>query len=101
MPVRLTPLREMEASVAPRPRRIQTRIRAGRAVPQVVERAVGEVSFLLMGEISFRSSFSSLLVAAIAIAGAGCKKECTPGESIACVGPGGCSGGQVCNADGT
>lgn len=26
--------------------------------------------------------------------------RCTPGQSIACVGPGGCKGGQVCNPDG-
>jgi hypothetical protein len=26
---------------------------------------------------------------------------CVPGASVACVGPGGCSGGQVCSADGT
>ncbi|MFK8003078.1 MAG: hypothetical protein AB8H86_26145 [Polyangiales bacterium] len=26
---------------------------------------------------------------------------CTPGASVACVGAGGCAGGQVCNADGT
>lgn len=26
---------------------------------------------------------------------------CTPGQSVACVGPGGCAGGQACNADGT
>jgi hypothetical protein len=26
---------------------------------------------------------------------------CTPGKSVACVGPGGCSGGQACNAGGT
>jgi hypothetical protein len=26
---------------------------------------------------------------------------CTPGQSIACVGPGGCSGGQICNASGS
>ena len=25
---------------------------------------------------------------------------CSPGESIACTGPGGCSGGQACKADG-
>lgn len=26
---------------------------------------------------------------------------CTPGRSVACVGPGGCAGGQACNASGT
>src|SRR5262245_41314689 len=26
---------------------------------------------------------------------------CTPGQSIACVGPAGCQGGQVCKADGS
>lgn len=30
----------------------------------------------------------------------GSKMTCLPGEGRACVGPGGCSGGQVCNADG-
>jgi hypothetical protein len=29
------------------------------------------------------------------------KPLCTPGASVACVGIGGCSGGQVCNADGS
>ena len=28
-------------------------------------------------------------------------KACTPGQSIACVGAGGCSGGQICNQSGT
>lgn len=28
-------------------------------------------------------------------------KACTPGQSVACTGPGGCSTNQVCNADGT
>ncbi len=28
-------------------------------------------------------------------------KACIPGRSVACVGPGGCAGGQVCRADGT
>ncbi|HSQ66925.1 MAG TPA: hypothetical protein VLM85_27085 [Polyangiaceae bacterium] len=28
-------------------------------------------------------------------------KSCTPGASVACAGPGGCSGAQVCSADGT
>jgi len=27
-------------------------------------------------------------------------KACTPGASVACVGPGGCSGAQVCTSDG-
>lgn len=26
---------------------------------------------------------------------------CTPGASVACTGPGGCSGGQVCRSDGS
>ena len=29
------------------------------------------------------------------------KDVCTPGQSVACTGPGGCAGGQVCAADGT
>lgn len=45
---------------------------------------------------------------AVAILGVGCgseepaaaQKACTPGQSQACVGPGACQGGQVCNADG-
>lgn len=28
-------------------------------------------------------------------------RTCTPGASVACVGAGGCAGGQVCNAEGT
>jgi len=33
---------------------------------------------------------------------AGCESQvCTPGTSVACVGAGGCAGGQVCLADGT
>lgn len=28
-------------------------------------------------------------------------QTCAPGASVSCVGPGGCAGGQVCNADGT
>lgn len=31
---------------------------------------------------------------------AGSSGACTPGQSVACVGPGGCQGGQVCRADG-
>jgi hypothetical protein len=27
--------------------------------------------------------------------------HCTPNQSVACVGPGGCAGGQTCNAEGT
>ncbi len=40
----------------------------------------------------------SLLVAGC---GGGDEPLCTPGASVACVGTGGCAGGQVCNADGT
>lgn len=33
---------------------------------------------------------------------AGCESQvCTPGTSVACVGAGGCAGGQVCNAEGS
>jgi hypothetical protein len=28
-------------------------------------------------------------------------RECIPGQSVACVGPGGCTGGQACNSAGT
>lgn len=46
-------------------------------------------------------------LALVAMASAGCGDDdgpagaCTPGESVACVGAGGCSGGQVCLPDGT
>jgi hypothetical protein len=33
--------------------------------------------------------------------GSGTSTSCTPGASVACVGAGGCQGGQACNADGT
>lgn len=47
---------------------------------------------------------ASILSGAI-LMGVGCSSsppdpQCVPGESVACVGVGGCSGGQVCNADG-
>jgi hypothetical protein len=49
--------------------------------------------------------FSNLLVSfaalVIACSGASPNQSCTPGESVACVGPGGCNGGQACNAQGT
>jgi hypothetical protein len=32
---------------------------------------------------------------------AGAMTVCTPGASVACTGPGGCAGGQVCNANGS
>lgn len=32
---------------------------------------------------------------------AGSSGACTPGQSVACVGPGGCQGGQVCRDDGS
>lgn len=44
-------------------------------------------------------------IALIAVISLGCEKEedraCTPGQSVACVGVGGCSGAQVCNAEGS
>lgn len=51
----------------------------------------------------------SFLFAGIALAACGSDAQkavapdgvCVPGKSEACVGPAGCSGGQVCNADGT
>lgn len=43
-----------------------------------------------------------VLCAALAVFAAGCDNNvCNPGESQACVGPGGCSGGQRCNDDGS
>ncbi len=41
----------------------------------------------------------SLAVALSACSSA--KQKCVPGESVACVGPAGCQGGQACNANGT
>src|SRR3984885_281491 len=41
---------------------------------------------------------ASLYVAACGTGTA--QSECTPGQSISCVGPGGCTGGQTCNGDG-
>jgi hypothetical protein len=38
---------------------------------------------------------------ALAIAAScGGAKACVPGQSVACVGPAGCRGGQICNSDG-
>lgn len=31
----------------------------------------------------------------------GSSGACVPGQSVACIGPGGCEGGQVCREDGT
>jgi len=42
-----------------------------------------------------------LALAIVASPTACSSKSCTPGQSVACTGPGGCAGGQVCNADGT
>ncbi len=55
------------------------------------------------------SAFSLLLAFAPAACGGssssggadGSTRACTPGQSIACVGVGGCSGGQVCGSDGS
>lgn len=50
----------------------------------------------------FSTLIFSLFASVIACSGAGpVAQTCTPGESVACVGPGGCNGGQACNADGT
>lgn len=51
----------------------------------------------------FTGSVSLLFVigAVIACSGGGTEKLCTPGKSEACVGEGGCAGGQVCNEAGT
>jgi hypothetical protein len=54
-----------------------------------------------------RSILTNLAIVALAAdcaASLGCssgKTVCVPGQSIACVGPAACQGGQVCNADGT
>ena len=51
-----------------------------------------------------RGTLSVALVLSLWIAGCGGGGDeplCTPGASVACVGTGGCSGGQVCNAEGT
>lgn len=53
--------------------------------------------------MSARGPLSQTVLLAVATAGVfptGCGKTCTPGQSIACAGAGGCSGGQVCAADG-
>lgn len=42
-----------------------------------------------------------LAVVGLWLLSCGAPRICTPGKSEACVGPGGCSGGQSCNADGT
>jgi hypothetical protein len=44
--------------------------------------------------------FAFALAVSAAAAGSGGGSVCTPGQSVACVGPGGCAGGQVCAADG-
>src|SRR5262245_61996227 len=41
------------------------------------------------------------LASVLVLACGGHPRVCTPGASVACVGTGGCAGGQVCNADGT
>src|ERR1043166_7860195 len=51
-----------------------------------------------------RNTFFLLIPIAFVLASACGAQEvashCTPGQSIACVGAGGCSGGQTCNANG-
>ena len=44
-------------------------------------------------------AFTSVLL--VPLFTAGCHPNCTPGQSVACTGPGGCAGGQVCAAEGT
>lgn len=46
---------------------------------------------------------TQILTTVLILAGCGNvpPQECTPGESIACVGPGGCPGGQACNSAGS
>jgi hypothetical protein len=45
------------------------------------------------------------LMAGLVASAASCSSDhadpCAPGASIACTGPGGCAGGQVCNGDGS
>lgn len=41
------------------------------------------------------------LVASVVGCSSGHADTCTPGASVACTGPGGCTGGQVCSNDGT
>ncbi|MBK7774205.1 MAG: hypothetical protein IPI43_08690 [Sandaracinaceae bacterium] len=51
-----------------------------------------------------RGTLLAALTLSLCIAGCGGDGNeplCTPGASVACVGTGGCSGGQVCNAEGT
>jgi hypothetical protein len=43
----------------------------------------------------------SLLLALFVACSPSTPKVCTPGQSVACTGPGGCSGGQACKADGS
>jgi hypothetical protein len=43
----------------------------------------------------------ALLVALAAVVANCGSRVCAPGQSVLCNGPGGCLGGQVCNADGT
>lgn len=40
------------------------------------------------------------LIATAAACGSSQASKCTPGVAVACVGPGGCAGGQICNSDG-
>jgi MYXO-CTERM domain-containing protein len=46
------------------------------------------------------SSDGSSAVAVVGQEGGG-TQACVPGQAVACVGPGGCGGGQACNAQGT
>ena len=49
-----------------------------------------------------RTVMTGALVVAMAAVAANCgARVCAPGQSVLCNGPGGCVGGQVCNADGT
>jgi hypothetical protein len=65
----------------------------------------------MLGKRAFRIAFLSLalpLFGSALIAACGSDEEtataggsCTPGQSVACAGPAGCSGFQACNASGT